>query len=120
MAKSILVVEDNPDAREMVSVVLTAAGFVVKTAEDGQQALDVVEDWVPDLIITDIQMPNLDGIEMIKRMRHLFRCKTVPIVVMSAFSSAATEEALAAGANQSAAKPMQVEAFINLVKRLLS
>lgn len=120
MAKTILVVEDNPDAREMVSVVLTAAGFLVETAEDGQQALAVVEELLPDLIITDIQMPNLDGIEMIKRLRELLRCKAVPIVVMSAFSSAATQEALAAGANQSAAKPMQVDALINLVQRLLS
>lgn len=120
MPKTILVVEDNPDSREMVSIVLTAAGFLVITAEDGQQALDKVKDQQPDLIITDIQMPNLDGIEMIKRMRDLFRSKPVPIVVMSAFSSTATQQALEAGADQSAAKPVQVESLIRLVKELLS
>ena len=120
MPKTILIVEDNPDAREMVSVVLAAEGFFVRTAEDGQEALEVVRDWLPDLIITDIQMPNMDGIAMIKRMRELFGAKPVPIVVMSAFSSRATQEALDAGANESASKPMQVESLIKIVKQLLN
>jgi CheY-like chemotaxis protein len=118
--KTILVVEDNPDAREMISYILSEHGFSVMTAEDGLAALDIVKDKEPDLIITDIQMPNLDGIEMIKRMRVLFRSKAVPIVVMSAFSSGATQEALDAGANQSAAKPMHVESLLRLVKQLLA
>lgn len=120
MSKSILVVEDNPDAREMVSLVLTSAGFFVRTAEDGKEALDVVQDWQPDLIITDIQMPNVDGIEMIKRVREHFNSKAVPIVVMSAITSAATQEALDAGANESAPKPMQVRNLLSLVRQLLS
>jgi CheY-like chemotaxis protein len=120
VSKTILVVEDNPDAREMVSVVLTSAGFSVRTAGDGQEALDAVEDWQPDLIITDIQMPKVDGIEMIKRIRNRFKSKAVPIVVMSAITSAATQEALDAGANESAPKPMQVRLLLNLVRQLLS
>jgi DNA-binding response OmpR family regulator len=120
VSKTILVVEDNPDAREMVSLVLTSAGFVVRTAEDGQEALDVVQDWQPDLIITDIQMPKVDGIEMIKRMRKRFKSKAVPIVVMSAITSAVTQEALDAGADDSAPKPMQVRFLLNLVRQLLT
>lgn len=120
MPRTILVVEDNPDAREMVSFILSAEGFVVMTAEDGQQAIELVKDNPPDLIITDIQMPNLDGIEMIKRMRELFRSKPVPIVVMSGFGSGATQKALEAGANRSAAKPMQVDSLLKIVRQLLS
>ena len=120
MGKTILVVEDNPDARDMVSLVLKSAGFSVRTAEDGQDALDAVQHWQPDLIITDIQMPNLDGIEMIKRMRKRFNSKAVPIVVMSAITKAATQEALDAGANESAPKPMQVRYLLSLVTQLLS
>jgi len=118
--KTILVVEDNPAAREMVSHILSAEGFLIMKAEDGQQALDLVKDRLPDLIITDIQMPNVDGIEMIKRMRERPGSKAVPIVVMSAFSSRATQKALDAGANQSEPKPMQVESLLRVVRKLLS
>jgi CheY-like chemotaxis protein len=120
VSKTILVVEDNPEAREMVSLVLSSAGFVVRTAEDGQEALDAVQDWQPDLIITDIQMPKVDGIEMIKRMREHFKSKAVPIVVMSAITSGVTQEALDAGANESTPKPMQVRSLLKLVTQLLS
>lgn len=118
--KTILVVDDNPDAREMVSVVLTSSGFLVRTAGDGQEALESIADWQPDLIITDIQMPNVDGIEMIKRIRNHFKSQTVPIVVMSAITSGATQEALDAGANESAPKPMQVQLLLNLVRQLIN
>ena len=118
--KTILVVEDNPDAREMVSFILAAEGFSVITAEDGQEALDLVKYRPPDLVITDIQMPNLDGIEMIKRLRQQFKSHNVPIVVMSAFGSRATQDAIDAGANRTAPKPMQVDYLIKLVKQLLT
>ena len=120
MPKTILVVEDNPDAREMVSFILAAEGFSVITAEDGQAALELVKHQPPDLIITDIQMPNVDGIEMIKRLRQQFKSHNVPIVVMSAFGSGATQDAIDAGANRSAPKPMQVDYLIKLVKQLLT
>ncbi|HSE35871.1 MAG TPA: response regulator [Blastocatellia bacterium] len=117
MRKTILVVEDNPEAREMVSFILAAEGFSVVTAEDGEAALELVENKPPDLIITDIQMPNLDGIEMIKRLRGQFK---MPIVVMSAFGSGATQEAIDAGANRSAPKPMKVDFLLKLIKQLLA
>ena len=120
MAKTILIVEDNPDAREMVSILLAAEGYSVSTAEDGQQALDLVKDSPPDLIITDIQMPKVDGIEMIKRIRELFKSKPMPIVVMSAFGNGKTRDAIEAGANRSAPKPMQVDSLLNLVRQLLA
>ena len=90
------------------------------TAEDGREALELVKETQPDLIITDIQMPNINGIEMIRRMREQFRSKLVPIVVMSAFSSGATQEALDAGANQSSPKPMQVDSLLTIVRKLLA
>jgi CheY-like chemotaxis protein len=118
--KTILVVEDSPEAREMVSFILAAEGFSVLTAEDGQAALDLVKEHPPDLIITDIQMPKVDGIEMIKRLREQFKTNTMPIVVMSAFGSGATQDAIDAGANRSAPKPMQIDYLLRLVKQLLT
>lgn len=119
MPKSILIVEDDADSREVLSLILRAEGFSVLTAEDGQQALELVNDAPPDLVITDIQMPNIDGIELIKRMRAQFESKSIPIVVMSAFGSGITRDALKAGADRSTPKPMQVRALLNLIKQLL-
>lgn len=104
----------------MLSIILGAEGFSVITAEDGQQALDLVQRLQPDLIITDIQMPKVDGIEMIKRLREQFRSEAVPIVVMSAFGSGITKDALDAGASRSTPKPMQVDSLLNVVRQLLS
>ena len=90
------------------------------TAEDGQRALDLVKEQPPDLIITDIQMPNVDGIQLIKRLREQFKSHNVPIVVMSAFGSGATQDAMDAGANRSAPKPMQIDSLLKLVRQLLT
>lgn len=112
-------VDDNPDAREMVSYILAEEGFSVITAEDGEVALDLIKKHTPDLIITDIEMPKVDGIEMIKRLREEFKSKTVPIVVMSAFGAEGTQDAMDAGANRSEPKPMAVEHFLKIVRQLL-
>ena len=104
----------------MLSFILTAEGYSVTTAEDGQQGLDKVWGEPPDLIITDIDMPKLDGIEMIKRLRGQVQSKTVPIVVMSALGVGMCKDALDAGASQSTPKPMQVGSLLNVVRQLLS
>ena len=83
--KQILVVDDNPDSREMLSFILTGEGFSVLTAEGGMEALEVVKDVQPDLIITDINMPNIDGIELTKQLREQFKSTALPIVIVSAF-----------------------------------
>jgi CheY-like chemotaxis protein len=119
VSKTILVVDDNPDAREMVSYILAKEGFSVITAGDGEAALDLVKKQTPDLIVTDIQMPKLDGIEMIKRLRDRLRSKNVPIVVMSSFGNGAIQDAMDAGANKSTPKPMAVDYFLNIVRQLL-
>jgi len=119
VSRTILVVDDNPDAREMVSYILAKEGFSVITAGDGEAALDLVKKQIPDLIITDIQMPKLDGIEMIKRLRDRLRSKNVPILVMSSFGNGAIQAAMDAGANKSTPKPMAVDYFLKIVRQLL-
>lgn len=120
MQKTILVTEDDPDAREVLSVILAAEGLAVITAEDGQQALRLIERTPPDLIITDIQMPNLDGIELIKRLRAHPQLHRVPIVVLSAVSGGIADDAIKAGANQTTPKPMQLDALLGLIRQILA
>jgi len=120
VAKTILIVDDNADAREMLKLILSDEGVSVITAADGQQALDLINDRPPDLIVTDIQMPRVDGIQLIKRIRKRPELRAVPIIVMSAFRSGPTQGAMDAGANRSLPKPIGVNAFLNLVRQLLS
>lgn len=119
MPARILIAEDNADARTMLGLVLRDHGFIVAEAPDGQAALRLIEQWRPDLIITDIEMPILDGIQMIKLLRSRPAARKVPILVMSANAGRGVTDALTAGADAAAHKPVQIEALIQLIKRLL-
>jgi two-component system, chemotaxis family, chemotaxis protein CheY len=115
----VLVVEDDTDAREMVAAFLRREGFDVSGAEDGQVALKLIANQRPDLIVTDIQMPNLDGIQLIRALRRMPEMSSVPILVLSAHRSGAIKDALKAGASASARKPVQVDALLDLIKQLI-
>ena len=119
MPAKILVVEDNPDSREMIACLLRLKGYDIVSATDGQEAFDLLERERPDLIITDIQMPNVDGIEMIRRLRKHSELNQVPILVMSAYRSGVVSEAMAAGANASTRKPVEWHSLHEIIRQLL-
>ena len=120
MPASILVVEDNAVAREMLLLLLAEQGFIVTGAEDGSAALKLIESGRPDLIITDIQMPNLDGIGLIKELRKRPEMSDVPILIFSACTGEALSGAMRAGANAAAPKPMQLDPLVRLITSLLT
>lgn len=115
----ILIVDDNADARFMLKTVLEGQGFAVACAEDGQEALDMIKTNRPDLIISDIQMPNLDGIELIKILRGQSETKDTPVLVTSAQHSSVLADAMNAGGTAAATKPVQLESLIKLITQLL-
>ena len=119
MPEKILVVDDSDDTREMMTKLLELESFTVVTAEDGSVGLDVAEVERPDIIITDINMPNLNGIEMIRRLRKKPQFSRVPIMAITAYGNGVAAEAVAAGANHAATKPIEFEALIGGIKRLL-
>lgn len=119
MPAKILVVEDNTDSRDMLAFWLRAEGFEASCAENGKQALQLLADEPADLIITDISMPVMDGIEMIKRLRELPELKMIPVLVISAFRSGIVGEAMQAGADAATAKPLQFEKLFELINHLL-
>ena len=119
MPAKILIVEDNPDSREMLVCLLKLEGYEIKSATDGKEAIELLEQERPDLIISDIQMPNLDGIEMIKQLRKRGKLSRVPILVMSAYRSGRVSEALKAGANAATRKPVQWDDLLMIIKQLL-
>ncbi|HVG22013.1 MAG TPA: response regulator [Blastocatellia bacterium] len=118
--EKILVVDDSDDTREMMTKLLELESFTVVTAEDGRVGLDIAEAEHPDMIITDINMPNLNGIEMIKMLRQRPRFSKVPIMAITAYGNSVAAEAVAAGANHAATKPVEFEALIGGIRRLLT
>src|SRR3712207_4607475 len=83
--KTILVAEDNRDVRFLLSDYLRRAGHEVLEAEDGAQAVDLSRQRRPDLIVMDLQMPGVDGIDATRRIREREEMRDVPVIALSAF-----------------------------------
>jgi len=116
---TVLIVEDDFDAREVLAVLLRFEGFTVITAEDGLAGLHSVQAERVDLIITDIEMPHLDGIEMIRRLRAQEQLGSLPIVVISACDGRLLKTAITAGATYTMRKPARFDLLVKTVKGLL-
>lgn len=83
-SKRILVVEDNPDNREIMSAVLRHSGYRVMEVQDAETALEVVGREAPDLVLMDISLPRMDGYEATARLRELPQTAAVPVIAVSA------------------------------------
>jgi signal transduction histidine kinase/ActR/RegA family two-component response regulator len=119
--RRVLVVDDVPGNRAMLVALLAPLGFEVLQAADGAQALDAVRMQAPDLVLLDIQMPVLDGLEVLRRLRAQPAWQTLPVVAVSANVSADEKErCLHAGADAFVAKPIDHRALIALIGQALS
>jgi CheY-like chemotaxis protein len=118
--EKILVVDDSADTREMMAKLLELESFSVVTAEDGRAGLDVAEVELPDLIITDINMPILDGIQMITILRQHAALSKVPILAITAYGSNIANDAIEAGADKALTKPVEFDSLIDGIKHLLA
>ena len=81
---NVLVVDDEPDKRQLLAFALEMEGYIVSTAEDGEKGLAAVEAQQPDLIITDVMMPKMDGYEMVRRIRSNPQTRFIPVIIQSA------------------------------------
>lgn len=115
----ILVVEDTADTREILQLYLTREGFDVIIAADGGEGLNRALADHPDLIVTDITMPGMDGVQLIKHLRNEPEFALVPIIAMTAYGKGFCEDALEAGATDTIQKPFEFGPFIAQVKSLL-
>ena len=113
----ILVVDDEPQITRVLRRSLTSHGYDVRSAADGESALETFGDWRPDLVITDLSMPNVNGIELCRRLRKL---STVPIVVLSVKGEEKTKvEALDAGADDYVTKPFGMDELLARIRAAL-
>lgn len=115
----ILVAEDHLDSREALRILLESAGYDVDVVADGQAALDHALVDPPDLILLDVMMPEMDGLEVARRLRSAGPTQTVPIIAITAMHGA-RELALAAGIDDVMAKPIDIRSLLDLVRDRLA
>ncbi len=112
--RNILVVDDEAQITRVLRTTLSANGYTVRTAGDGDEALEVMRGWPPDLVVTDLSMPNMGGLELCRRIRAK---STVPIIVLSVRGEEkAKVEALDAGADDYVTKPFNMNELLARVR----
>jgi two-component system response regulator HydG len=112
----ILVADDEPSSRSGLSTLLRQEGFDVTVAEDGYKALARVEETAPDVLLTDLKMPGLDGIELLRKARALY--PELIVILMTAFAGVETAvEAMREGAEDYLTKPLQIDELVIVVDR---
>jgi two-component system KDP operon response regulator KdpE len=112
--RNILLVDDEPQITRMLRTTLTSRGYNVRSAGDGDEALEVMREWVPDLLITDLSMPNMAGIELCRRVRAKSQ---MPIIVLSVRGEDKMKvEALDAGADDYVTKPFSMTELLARVR----
>jgi two-component system chemotaxis response regulator CheY len=118
--RSVLLVEDDADAREMLAIVLSDAGCEVRTASDGKAALDVAMAHRLDLIVTDVAMPRMDGIQMVHLLRQLPATRNIPVIVLTGQAVAdVPARAQAAGCTIVLSKPCPPDYLVSVINQLI-
>jgi len=120
MAKRILSVDDSASMRQMVKLTLSGAGYDVIEAADGREALTKAPGADVNMVITDLNMPNMDGLSLIRELRKLPAFNGIPIIFLTTESDAAKKgEAKAAGATAWIVKPFQQDQLLGVVRKVL-
>jgi len=121
MGKTILVVDDSPTVRKFVSVSLEMQGFNVTSASDGMDALEKLPTRKFDLVITDLNMPNMDGFDLIRSLRENPEFKDLPVIILTSLSDGASkEEGSKLGVSSYVVKPFSLEKIQYEVAKYIS
>lgn len=119
MAKKVMTVDDSRTMRDMVSYTLKSAGFEVLEAEDGAKALQVLEKTPVDLVITDVNMPNMDGVTLVRRLRALSHFRSTPILILTTEGGDDKKsQGRAAGATGWIVKPFAPDKLLQVISKV--
>lgn len=120
MKRTVLIVDDEPDATELVSYNLTQAGYSVLAAKDGAEALEKARETKPDLILLDVMLPELDGMEVCKLLRNTAATAGIPIIMLTAKAAEVDRVlGLELGADDYVTKPFSPRELLLRIKKLL-
>ncbi len=121
MAKSVLIVEDNELNMKLFHDLLEAQGYEIYQTRDGNQALGLAREHRPDLILMDIQLPEVSGLDVIKLLKGEEALKDIPIIAVTAFAMKGDEEKILAGGCEAyIAKPISVSHFLETVQKFIN
>ncbi|MBA3013615.1 MAG: response regulator [Proteobacteria bacterium] len=113
----ILIVEDNPHNLKLFRVIVEAMGHQCLTAEDGEAGIAVARQTIPDLILMDIQMPRLDGISAVLRLRQEDATKAIPVIALTSYAMKGDKERfMKAGFNNYISKPINKNYFVEMIQ----
>ncbi len=120
MSKKILIVEDNPQNMRLIEMALSAESYTLLEATNGEEALEVVKKERPDLIIMDIQLPKMSGLEVTRKLREIPEFSRTSIIAVTAYAMKGDKEkALDAGCNAYLSKPISARDLPNLIAKML-
>ncbi len=116
----ILIVDDNPVNLKLTRVLLAQEGYDVKTAGDAEIALELLQTFKPKLILMDIQLPGMDGLELTRRLKAVPETRSIKVIALTAFAMKGDEEkARAAGCDGYIAKPIDTKSLPQVVAEML-
>jgi two-component system cell cycle response regulator DivK len=119
--KVILYIEDNDDSRVLVRRILQVEGFTMWEAKDARQAMEVLQERIPDLILMDINLPGVDGYVLTAQLKSMPRLQKIPIIALTAnVMKGDRERSLAAGCDEYIQKPIDVDNLGRQLTRLLA
>lgn len=120
-SKNILVIDDDPDVIDIITISLKDKGFLLVSANDGAEALEKLKIFIPNLIILDINMPKINGYELIKRLKKEPKFNTIPIIVLTGtyISKQDIEHGLTLGATKYLTKPFTIDALVKEIEESL-
>ena len=117
----ILIVDDNPQNLKLAKVILAAEGYEVKTAIDAEEALRILESFTPRLILMDLQLPRMDGLELTRRLKADPARREIIIIALTAYAMKGDDEkAFAAGCDGYISKPIDIDALPRVVAEYLA
>lgn len=120
VGERILIVDDNPLNVKLLHYMLQAKGYDVQTASDAEEALGILESFRPRIILMDILLPGMDGLELTRRLKAARATQGIVIIAVTAYAMKGDEEkALAAGCDGYVAKPVDMHALLDLLERTL-
>ena len=120
MKKKILIVEDNPQNMKLMEMLLEAKGYILLEAIDGEQAMDVATTERPDLILMDIQLPKMSGLEVTRKLRQLPAFNHIPIIAITAYAMKGDKEKfIEAGCDAYLPKPIDTRELPKVISEML-
>ncbi|NHZ42875.1 MULTISPECIES: response regulator [Massilia] len=120
MAKTIMIVDDSSSVRQVIGITLRGAGYEVLEGCDGKDALTKLDGRKVHLIISDVNMPNMDGISFVKQVKQLANYKFTPVIMLTTESAEEKKrEGQAAGAKAWVVKPFKPDVLLNAVQKLI-